>query len=55
MNNGKRLVCDVCKRYVSFQDIAENLASCKLITPESEYTPETFEILCPKHKTENIT
>ncbi len=42
--------CNVCGRFVSYQDILDGKASHVLVTPESLKTRETFETLCKEHK-----
>jgi len=41
--------CDVCGRFISYEDFAYGTATNTLVTPESLTTYETWETLCPKH------
>jgi hypothetical protein len=42
----KRIVCDNCGRFVSYADLDSGKAICRLDTPDSEFTIETFITLC---------
>lgn len=42
--------CDVCGRFISMRDLETGNAIRRLITPDSEYTKETYETLCAEHK-----
>ncbi len=44
--------CDVCGRWIAIMDFAENLAIRHEVTPDSAYTAEEWETLCPKHTKE---
>lgn len=40
--------CDVCGRFVSYDDLDAGHAHRHLITPDSDYSTEEFKTLCPK-------
>jgi hypothetical protein len=40
--------CDVCGRFIALEDFDKG-AVRKLIFPDSEFTRETYETLCPQH------
>jgi len=46
------LKCDVCGRFVSYQDLLEGKAYHNMVTPDSIWTTETHETLCKEHKNE---
>ena len=50
--SGWRFSCDVCGRFISVEDLVSGAALHKLLTPDSEFTMETYETLCQEHKTE---
>jgi hypothetical protein len=41
-------ICDMCGRLVPYKDIVSGMARCVMVTPDTEYTSETYEILCAK-------
>lgn len=41
--------CDVCGQFVSYEAIADGKAKHRLLTPETEFTSETWETLCERH------
>jgi len=43
--------CDVCGKFISFEsfDAKENPAIRRMLTPDSEFTKEEWETLCPEH------
>lgn len=41
--------CVVCGRFISYADLASGRAVNRMVTPDSEFTWETFEAYCPKH------
>ena len=45
--------CDVCGRFVGFDDIDCGKAVRKLDTPDSHFTHETWTTLCPDHLSAN--
>jgi hypothetical protein len=42
--------CDVCGRFISYQDFDDGLAFRYMKTPDSHYTAETYVTLCRDHK-----
>ena len=42
--------CDICGRFISFADIENGWAVRELDTPDTHFTPETYETLCREHK-----
>jgi hypothetical protein len=44
--------CDVCGRFISVDDLQIGRARHVLLTPDSEFTKETYESLCHKHNLE---
>lgn len=42
--------CDICGRFVSLSDLISGKASTKMVTPDTHFTAEEFETLCPKCK-----
>jgi hypothetical protein len=48
--DGKWNRCDVCGKFISFDDIATGKAVRKMVTPDSEFTDEEYETLCSEHK-----
>jgi hypothetical protein len=43
--------CDVCGRFIAIADF-DNGAVYRLVSPDSEFTRETWETLCRKHAEE---
>lgn len=41
--------CAVCGRFVSYADLDSGKATHREITPDSAYTYEEWETLCPEH------
>lgn len=41
--------CDVCGKFISYADLESGKASRFMITPDSDYSSERYETLCPKH------
>ncbi len=41
--------CDVCGKFISFDDLDKGLAVRDMIYPDSELTRETWETLCKEH------
>ena len=41
--------CDVCGRFIPFDDFSEGRASHREITPSSAISNEEWETLCKKH------
>ena len=46
---GYPLRCDACGRFIPWQDLDDGTASRTLITPDSDYSKETYETLCRVH------
>jgi hypothetical protein len=42
------LKCDECGRFISYDDIESGDARSELLTPDSEFTLETYTTLCKK-------
>lgn len=38
--------CDVCGKFISFDDLAMGKARRELVTPDTAFTAETYETLC---------
>lgn len=46
--------CDVCGQFIPFSAFgwrSDQQARREILTPDSEFTKETWETLCPKHNT----
>lgn len=41
--------CDQCGRFISYEDLRSGRAKNVMVLPESEYSQETWETLCPEH------
>ena len=41
--------CDICGQFISYEDLENGKAVNEMVTPDSEFTTETFEALCPAH------
>lgn len=41
--------CDQCGRFISYKDIESGKAIWRMILPDSEFSKETWEGLCPEH------
>lgn len=41
--------CDECGKFIALDDFGDGGAVRVLVTPDSEYTSETFKTLCAKH------
>lgn len=41
--------CDVCGRFIGYQDLDNGKAVHQMILPDSDYSSETYETLCPVH------
>lgn len=44
-----RIKCDICGKFIAFEDLAEGAALNIMTLPESLFTRETYRSLCPKH------
>ena len=42
------LRCDICGRFVSYGALEDGRAIHRMVFPESEYSFETFETICPR-------
>ena len=47
MVNNNPIKCDDCGKFIPYDDFG-NGAICNMITPDSEYTSESYETLCKK-------
>lgn len=43
------LKCDVCGRFIAYNDLHNGKAIHRMITPDSDISFEEFETLCPEH------
>jgi hypothetical protein len=43
-----RIACDVCRKFISLKSLEAGRATHVLLTPDSEFTKETFESICEK-------
>lgn len=41
--------CDICGRFISMNDFSNGKAIRRMITPDSDYSNESYETLCYKH------
>ncbi len=48
----KALRCDICGKFVSYEDLEKDSAIHRLVTFDTESTAEKYETLCKKHKGE---
>lgn len=48
-DNWNTAKCDVCGKFISFKDLDDGKAIHILVTPDSEFTSETYESLCKDH------
>ena len=56
MEKIKRIRCDKCGHFVSYEDIDNGKAIYSMITPDSHFTKETYEGLCPTcHESEILS
>lgn len=46
--------CDDCGRFVAYRDLDSGSASHRMLTPDSAYTFEEWETLCPKHAAPSV-
>ncbi len=42
--------CDQCGRFIAIQDFVDEVAVRRYVLPDSEFSVETYETLCPKHR-----
>lgn len=40
--------CDDCGKYIGFAELESGEARIRMVTPDSEYTRETWETLCSR-------
>ena len=52
MKKEQPLQCDICGKFISWNDFETGKARRYLITPDSEFTPEEYETLCRDHSEE---
>lgn len=41
--------CDICGRFIAIDDFISGRATCKMISPDSDYSCEDYETLCKNH------
>lgn len=41
--------CDECGRLIGYDDLMNETATRRLLTPDSEFTQEEWETLCKRH------
>jgi hypothetical protein len=41
-----RIICDGCRHFIAFQDLADGIATHYCATPDSDRSTETFESVC---------
>lgn len=46
--------CDVCGKFISFDDLASGRARREMVTPDTAFTAETYETLCAKHNEKEV-
>jgi hypothetical protein len=51
MNAEEKPKCQVCGRFISFDDIESGNARHIMVKPDSHVSYEEWETLCPKHIT----
>ena len=42
--------CDICGEFIAMKQFDIGKAIRRMLTPDSEYTGEEYETLCPKHR-----
>jgi len=52
MNYGAWNKCDVCGRFIPTKDFVDEKAIRRFLTPDSEFTVESYETLCARHRDE---
>lgn len=50
LSRHNHIICDDCGHFVSYNDLASDKASHKLLTPSSESMEERYESICRKCK-----
>lgn len=53
ITKSNRIACDGCRRFISMKSLESGKASHNLITPDSEFTKETFESICERCATKH--
>ena len=46
----EKIKCDFCGRFISIKDLDEGKAYIKMVTPDSHFTKEEYEICCKNCK-----
>lgn len=46
--------CNVCGRFISYEDLTTGAALRELETPDTHFSRETYITLCPEHNTETV-
>ena len=46
--------CDVCGKFISMEDFSTGKATRTMVTPDSEFSTEDYETLCPLHNDNNL-
>ena len=41
--------CDECGRFIPYSDFESKAAVSRMVTPDSDLSAETFEVLCKHH------
>ena len=49
MDKSTPLKCEVCGRFIGYDELESGDARHVLLTPDSEFTSEEWETLCPEH------
>jgi hypothetical protein len=45
-----KATCDVCGKFISFNDLCNRDAVHNMVSPDSDYSEETWETLCKRCK-----
>lgn len=48
-HNEKKPRCDVCGKFLSYEAIMSGAARHVMVEPDSDFSSETWETLCPAH------
>ncbi len=48
MTRDDKIKCDECGRFIGVQDLVDGKALHHCVTPDSEFSDETFESLCSR-------
>ena len=46
--------CDVCGKFISMENFYTGKATRTMVTPDSEFSTEDYETLCPLHNDNNL-